>query len=101
MIAQTDSKQRCGQDRGNIRRYLYGTLDELPSPWLMKDMDKAVEILRNENQENKKIRIIGDYDIDGVTSTYILLQRIEALQELRQIPIFRTVWQMVMVFMSI
>lgn len=63
----------------NIRSYLYGTLDDLPSPWLMKDMEKVVDILINKIQEHKKIRIIGDYDIDGVTSTYILLKGLQKL----------------------
>ena len=49
-------------------------MDELPSPWLLKDMKKAVEIIREKVRQKKKIRIIGDYDIDGVTSTYILIR---------------------------
>lgn len=57
-----------------IREYLSGTVEELPSPWLMKDMKKAVAILRKKIEEQARIRIIGDYDIDGVTSTYILLK---------------------------
>ena len=57
-----------------IREYLLGTVNELPSPWLMKDMKKAVDILEKKIQQKVKIRIIGDYDIDGVTSTYILLK---------------------------
>lgn len=57
-----------------IREYLSGTVKELPSPWLMKDMKKAVAILRKKIEEQARIRIIGDYDIDGVTSTYILLK---------------------------
>lgn len=57
-----------------IREYLSGTVEELPSPWLMKDMKKAVVILRKKIEEQARIRIIGDYDIDGVTSTYILLK---------------------------
>lgn len=57
----------------NIRSYLYGTLEELPSPWLLKDMKKAVEILKDKIDQKARIRIIGDYDIDGVTATYILL----------------------------
>lgn len=67
-------RNRDVQDREEIRRYLYGTVEELASPHLMKDVDKAVEILRNKIKEKKRIRIIGDYDIDGVTSTYILLK---------------------------
>ena len=57
-----------------IREYLLGMVEEIPSPWLMKDMEKAVDILERKIQQQAKIRIIGDYDIDGVTSTYILLK---------------------------
>ena len=57
-----------------IREYLFGTVDEIPSPWLMKDMEMAVDILEKKIQQQARIRIIGDYDIDGVTSTYILLK---------------------------
>ena len=57
-----------------IREYLLGTVDEIPSPWLMKDMEKAVDILKKKIQQQARIRIIGDYYIDGVTSTYILLK---------------------------
>ena len=61
-----------GEDK--IREYLAGTVKELPSPWLMKDMEKAVDILEKKISQKAKIRIIGDYDIDGVTSTYILMK---------------------------
>lgn len=63
----------------NIRAYLHGTVEELPSPRLLKNMDKAVEILTEKIREKKKIRIIGDYDIDGVTSTYILIKSLKSL----------------------
>ena len=62
-----------------IREYLLGTVNELPSPWLMKDMKKAVDILEKKIQQKVKIRIIGDYDIDGVMSTYILLESLRGL----------------------
>ncbi len=58
----------------NIRLYLQGDLSQLPSPWLLKDMEKAADILEEKIKSKKKIRIIGDYDIDGVSSTYILLK---------------------------
>ncbi len=61
-----------GEDK--IREYLSGTVQELPSPWLMKDMKKAVDILEKKISQKAKVRIIGDYDIDGVTSTYILMK---------------------------
>lgn len=63
----------------NIQRYLHGTLDDLHDGMLMKDMDKAVDILLEKIQDDKKIRIIGDYDIDGINATYILLEGIRAL----------------------
>lgn len=56
----------------DMRKFLYGTMDDLYAPALLKDMDKAVDILITKIEERKKIRIIGDYDIDGVCSTYIL-----------------------------
>lgn len=57
----------------NIRRYLYGTKEDMYEPYLLKDMEKAVAILKEKIFLKKKIRIIGDYDIDGVSSIYILL----------------------------
>lgn len=60
-----------------IEKYLYGDLNGLYSPHRMKDMDRLIQILRNKIREKKKIRIIGDYDIDGIQSTYILLKGIQ------------------------
>ena len=57
-----------------IEKYLNGTIAELYDGMLMKDMDKAVAVLGEKIKENAKIRIIGDYDIDGIQSTYILLE---------------------------
>lgn len=56
----------------DVRKFLYGTMDDLYAPELLKDMDRAVDILIEKIAQQKKIRIIGDYDIDGVCSTYIL-----------------------------
>ena len=56
-----------------IEQYLHGGLEDLYDPWLMKDMKKSVDRILLAVKEKKKIRIIGDYDIDGVMSTYILL----------------------------
>lgn len=55
-----------------IRKYLHGALEDLYSPWLLKDMDKAVSILQKKIGEGRKIRVVGDYDIDGVCAAYIL-----------------------------
>ena len=62
-----------------INQYLHGTLNDLHDGMLMKDMDKACDILKEKITEHKKIRIIGDYDIDGVNATYILLEALERL----------------------
>lgn len=72
-------RNRDIQDMDEIRSYLYGTLAEIPSPWKMKDMEQAVQILQEKIAQKKKIRIIGDYDIDGVTATCILLKGLKRL----------------------
>lgn len=72
-------RNRDIQDMKEIRSYLYGTLAEIPSPWKMKDMERAVQILQKKIMQKKKIRIIGDYDIDGVTATCILLKGLKRL----------------------
>lgn len=72
-------RNRDIQDMKEIRSYLYGTLTEIPSPWKMKDMERAVQILQKKITQKKKIRIIGDYDIDGVTATCILLKGLKRL----------------------
>lgn len=71
------NREIVGEER--IRQYLHGNLQDLPSPWLLKDMETAVDILRKKLEEGAKIRVIGDYDIDGVTSTYILLKGLKRL----------------------
>lgn len=63
----------------NIRMYLQGTIADLHDGMLMKDMDKAVDIILEKIREDKKIRVIGDYDIDGINATYILLEGIRSL----------------------
>ena len=56
----------------NIKKYLHGTLSDIPSPWEMGGMEDAVGLLSGKIEQGKRIRVIGDYDIDGVTATYIL-----------------------------
>lgn len=63
----------------NIESYLYGTIADLEDGMLMRDMDRAVEILMEKVREGAGIRIIGDYDIDGVCATYILLEGLKGL----------------------
>ncbi len=65
----------------HMREYLFGGLECLHAPLAMRDMDKIISILKSKVDEGKKIRIIGDYDIDGVCATYLLkscLKRIGA-----------------------
>lgn len=59
--------------------YLNGTIADLFDGMLMKDMDKAVEILAEKIREGAPIRVIGDYDIDGVNATYVLQEGIAKL----------------------
>ena len=59
--------------------YLNGTVEDLYDGLLMKDMDRAVDILKEKIEEGKKVRVIGDYDIDGVNATYILQQGLAGL----------------------
>ena len=62
-----------------IDLYLNGTIADLCDGMLMRDMDRAVEILAEKIRDEKKIRVIGDYDIDGVNATYILQEGLAGL----------------------
>ena len=57
-----------------IEQYLHGDKSDLLDPHAMKDVERTAEFLRDACIGKKKIRIIGDYDIDGIMSTYILLE---------------------------
>ena len=57
-----------------MQRYLYGSLSDLYDSHLLKDADKGAEIIKEKIETGKKIRIISDYDVDGVSSNYILYQ---------------------------
>lgn len=59
-------------EKEDIRKYLYGDISDLHDPHLLKDGDKLADILVQKIEAQKPIRIIGDYDIDGVMATYIL-----------------------------
>ena len=60
-----------------IDRYLHGDRKDLYDPHLLKDAEKGAEIIRKKIELHKKIRIIGDYDIDGVEASYILIRALQ------------------------
>ena len=62
-----------------IEEYLNGNITDLWDGMLMKDMDRAVEILAEKIRAGAAIRVIGDYDIDGVNATYILQEGLSRL----------------------
>ena len=62
-----------------IELYLNGTIAELYDGILMKDMDVAVSVLQEKLKEGKEIRVIGDYDIDGINATYTLMEGVKEL----------------------
>lgn len=66
-------------EEAEIRKFLWGTLQDCYSPWLLKDMDKAVELILEAMAEGCHIRVIGDYDVDGICSSYILTKGLQLL----------------------
>ncbi|MCM1267713.1 MAG: single-stranded-DNA-specific exonuclease RecJ [Bacteroidales bacterium] len=67
-----------------IEKFLHGTTADLYAPSLLKDAERAADLLVEKTKEQKRIRVIGDYDIDGVCATYILtavLERCGALAD--------------------
>lgn len=64
-------------EENEIEQYLHPSLTHLGNPALLKDVQVAVDLLADAIIDHKKIRVIGDYDIDGISSTYILKKAIE------------------------
>lgn len=62
-----------------IARFLYADSGQMYTPWLLADMEKAVDILSVKIEQGRKLRVIGDYDVDGICSTYILVQGLTML----------------------
>ena len=84
-VAVRVMRNRGLTEEAEMRKYLDGTLDDLYDPRLMKGMEQAAELIARKLKEGKHVRIIGDYDIDGVCSTYILLKGFQrAAKELSQ-----------------
>jgi len=61
-------------DDANINKYLHGDLRHLHNPQQMKDIKKAISLIELAIKKGEKVRVIGDYDIDGIMATYILHQ---------------------------
>lgn len=66
-------------EEDDIQKYLFGNLSEISDPFLMYGISKAVKILKDKIAQKKKIRIISDYDVDGIVSNYILWKAINDL----------------------
>lgn len=66
-------RNRAGLSEEAVRDYLYGGIESLADPFLMKGMREAVDLLREKRDAGASVRIIGDYDIDGVNASFILL----------------------------
>lgn len=62
-----------------VGKFLRGTLEDCYSPWLLKDMDKAVEQILAAIESDIRIRVIGDYDVDGICASYILTKGLQIL----------------------
>lgn len=67
-------RNRDMETEEDFERYLNGGMELTHDPALMKDMDKACQLMADKIREGKSIRIISDYDVDGVMSNYILLE---------------------------
>ena len=71
--------QRGLDDPETATRFLRPSLDHLHDPWLLSDMAKAIERLEGAIARRERIAIHGDYDVDGITSTFLLYSAIEEL----------------------
>lgn len=65
-------RNRDLEEDEQIQKFLYADLTDMYDPFLLKDMEKGVSVIRQAILEQKKIRVIGDYDADGICSSYIL-----------------------------
>ena len=72
-------RNRDLQTDRELRMFLCGSLSDLHDPSLLPDLDRAADLLLEKIRERKKIRVIGDYDVDGICSTYILVRSIREM----------------------
>ncbi len=66
-------------EEAQVEKFLHGTLKDCYSPWLLKDMEKAVSLLLEAVGRGARLRVIGDYDVDGVCASYILTKGLRLL----------------------
>ena len=78
MLARIIRNRDVTEER-NVQKFLYGTLKDCYSPWLLYGMDRAVTEILKAIDENQKIRVIGDYDVDGICSSYILTKGLKTM----------------------
>ena len=62
-----------------VKKFLSGTLADCYSPWLLKGMEEAVGVIEKNMEKGMKIRVIGDYDVDGICSSYILTRSLREM----------------------
>lgn len=74
-------RNRGIREEEEMRRYLFGTLDDLYDPALLPQGEEAAALLREAISRGERIRIVGDYDIDGVCATYILYRGLLRVRE--------------------
>ncbi len=72
-------RNRDVMEDGEVYKFLRGTLADCHSPWLLHGMEQATTLLLEEIQQQKHIRVIGDYDVDGICSSYILTYGLKLL----------------------
>ena len=69
------------QSANEARQFIRPSLDKLHDPFLMKDMDKAVERLHQAITQGEKILIYGDYDVDGTTAVALMYRFLEGIMD--------------------
>ena len=62
-----------------FRMYLHGSREDLHDPFLMRDMEPAVRLVLEAAAQHRRIRVVGDYDVDGICSTYLLVRMLQRL----------------------
>jgi len=72
-------RNRDVTDTEQVRTYLHGTMEDCHSPFLLYGMEQAVKLICEMIEAGVKIRVIGDYDVDGICSSYILTEGLKLL----------------------